>query len=62
MYKRKFAWLPTIVETWRNSRSIVWLQFYMLDMGGHSFVALNADGYSPRKFTNRLGRLSIEIR
>jgi len=60
---RKFAWLPTRVDTWRPNRSkaIIWLQHYIVITGESDYFNLN-DEHDPigTKYVNKLGWLSYE--
>ena len=57
---RKFAWFPTIVNTWRRSRALVWLQFYYHKAGieyDYAFGVVTVD----EKYCNKIGSFSIEL-
>ena len=58
--KRRFAWVPTIVSTWRNTRALVWMQHYFVK-GADRFTALCGDSAIGEKYCNRLGALSVEF-
>lgn len=60
--KRKFAWLPTIVWTWRPtpSEAVIWLQEYFIE-GVDQFAPLNGKPSLGEKYCNRLGLFSIEF-
>lgn len=57
---RKFAWFPTIVNTWRRSRALVWLQFYYHKTG----TDYTETGYSvtvDEKYCNKIESFSREL-
>lgn len=49
MIQKKFAWIPTIVRTWRprGTKALVWMQSYYVNKQG--------------KYINHLGFLSFEF-
>ena len=49
-----------MVETWRNTKAIVWMQSYFVK-GNDRYVALNDDRRAGYKYCLRLGVFSIEL-
>lgn len=59
MIKRKFAFIPMIVNTWRNTQAIIWFQYYYFKKG--EYVSLETDYNFDQKYILSLGILSIEF-
>lgn len=61
---RKFAIIPTVVDTWRKNRSharaLVWMQWYFVS-GIDKFSPLPGDDEPGKRYCTYLGFFSIEI-
>ena len=56
---KKFAFLPKKVTTWRNTKAIIWLQWYCVKTDSPFFCLSSGDNDSP--YINKLGFFSIEL-
>lgn len=59
----KFAWLPTMVWTWRHTptKALVWLQKYNVNDSFGPYIPLSGPGTPGEKWVNRLGFFSHEF-
>ena len=59
--KLKFAFIPTIVETWRETKCIIWLQKYYVKTKDSDFLFLNGQPKNGTKYINKKGLFSYEL-
>lgn len=57
--ERKFAWFPMTVRTWRNTRVLIWMQYYYHKTGEDIsyFVTFSVD----EKYILKMNVFSIEF-
>ena len=57
----KFAWIPTLVITWRNTRAIVWLQRYYIKQPSE-LIPLGRERINiGEKYCLKIGAFSVEL-
>lgn len=58
----KFAFIPTVVYTWRDTKCIVWMQRYYVKVKDSDFLFLNEQPKNGTKYINKKGIFSYEYR
>lgn len=60
--KSKFAFIPTTVETWRDTKCIIWLQPYYIKVKDSDFLFLNEEVENGTKYINKKGLFAYEYK
>ena len=60
--KKKFAFIPTMVETWRDTKCIIWLQPYYIKVKDSDFLFLNEQPKNGIKYINKKGLFAYEYK
>lgn len=58
--KQKYAWLPLVVMTWRNTRALIWLQSYYHVTGTEYVIPFGMVAVD-EKYCLKIGAFSMEF-